>query len=132
MNTTTDSVRLALFDTNDSTFFLVLAETDDPTNWKLPGGKFNSVDETPDDANERELDEELGIKGLMASVRQAGKLTNNDGVSARYIYAGTVQRDQIRPSAEIESVQWVSLETIPDGPNKEHILTAVQLARTAL
>lgn len=127
MNTTTDSVRIVLFSQANPQLFLVLAETDDPTNWKLPGGKFNSEDETPEAAVSRELNEELGLTDL--TVKQVGQLTNDDGVSARYIFAVQIDEKQVVPSAEVADIQWVSEETIPETPNKAHVLSAVGLAR---
>ncbi len=132
MNRPTDSVRIALFDQNSPNHFLVLAEADDPDNWKLPGGKFNGGDETPDAAAARELDEELQANTDAVKLIQAGELINKDGVSARYIYAGMVARATLRPSEEVISIQWVTEETVPESINREHILSAVQLARTAL
>ncbi len=129
MNKPTDSVRIVIFDANNLDQFLVLAETDDPTNWKLPGGKFDSVDETPAAAAARELAEELGLEGEGIQLRQVGELKNDDGVSARYIFAATAGTDAPTPSAEIEALQWVTTETIPNSPNKAHMLSAVQLAR---
>lgn len=132
MNRPTDSVRIALFDPADPKRFLVLAEADDPENWKLPGGKFDGVDETPDVAAARELGEELQAGPEAVGLTKAGELLNQDGVSARHIYAGAATESDLRPSAEIAAIRWVTEETIPDGPNKEHILSAVRLARNAL
>lgn len=131
MNTTTDSVRLALFDVDDPTYFLVLAEADDPTNWKLAGGKFNNNAETPEEAMDREFSEELGLRAVTAKIRRASMLTNDDGTSERHIFVGQISRDQIIPSDEIEAVQWVTAQTVPDGPNKAHIISAIQSAREA-
>jgi ADP-ribose pyrophosphatase YjhB (NUDIX family) len=132
MNKPTDSVRIALFDQTDLNHFLVLAEADDPDNWKLPGGKFDSADETPDAAAERELSEELLTTAEAIGLKQAGELINEDGVSARYIYVGRAMDTTLHPSDEIAGTQWVTEETVPDSPNREHILSAVRLARTAL
>src|SRR6266403_4391156 len=101
MNKPTDSVRIVLFDAADPGKFLVLAEADDPTNRKLPGGKFDSADEQPDAAAARELGEELGLSAEAVGLQQAGKLINDDGVSARYIYCGVVSRGDVKPSEEI-------------------------------
>ncbi|HSX15715.1 MAG TPA: NUDIX hydrolase [Candidatus Saccharimonadales bacterium] len=131
MNKPTDSVRIVIFDVSDPAQFLVLAEADDPTNWKLPGGKFDSVDETPVAAATRELREELGLEATAVQLRQVGELKNDDGVSARYIFAATADKAAPNPSAEIEAVQWVTPETIPDSPNKAHIESAVSHARNA-
>jgi ADP-ribose pyrophosphatase YjhB (NUDIX family) len=132
MNKPTDSVRIVIFDRENPERFLVLAEADDPDNWKLPGGKFDTVDETPDAAAARELGEELGAQASDVGLKQAGRLINDDGVSARYIYAGMATEAAIKPSAEIAATQWVTEATIPEGKNHDHILSAVQTARAVL
>lgn len=132
MNKTTDSVRIALFDPSDQSHFLVLAEADDPDNWKLPGGKFDTVDETPDVAAGRELEEELGLSAEMVGLINAGELTNDDGVSARYIYVGTIEDQAVQPTLEVSEKRWVTQESIPNGRNRDHILSAVKLAQSAL
>ena len=128
-NTTTDSVRVVIFNAENPDQFLILAETDDPENWKLPGGKFNSTHETPQAAAERELREELGLDSANASLHQVAELTNDDGVSARYIFAATAGSADVIPSGEIAGTQWVSDTTIPDSPNKGHMQSAVAAAR---
>lgn len=131
MNKPTDSVRVVIFDTADTAKFLVLAEADDPTNWKLPGGKFDSADETPQAAAERELGEELGLDGTSIALQFVGRLTNDDGVSARHIFSGQAYVAQPTPSAEIAAVQWVTEAVTPETPNRSHILSAVELSRKA-
>jgi ADP-ribose pyrophosphatase YjhB (NUDIX family) len=131
MNKPTDSVRIVLFDPDNHDRFLVLAEVDDPDNWKLPGGKFDSVDESPDTAAARELGEELQVSADKVQLAQAGTLTNDDGESARYIYVGFASVDSVQPSDEIASVRWVSEDNVPDSPNKHHMLSAVSLARSS-
>lgn len=133
MNRPTDSVRIAFFDKSNPDQFLVLTEADDPDNWKLPCGKFNNESETPDDAASREVDEELGIlKATELGMIRAGELVNDDGVSARYIYACLVNSDVIKPSGEIAQTRWVTEDTLPESKNKAHMLSAVAVARQAL
>lgn len=132
MNRPTDSVRIAIFDRADQTRFLILTEADDPDSWKLPGGKFNTVSETPVEAAVRELDEELGPESADLVLKEAAQLTNDDGISARYIYIATTGVEQIAPSSEIAVTRWVTEGDVPDGPNRGHILSAVSVARTAL
>lgn len=130
MNKPTDSVRIVLFNADDTTKFLILAEADDPDNWKLPGGKFDSVDETPEAAAKRELAEELQLDATAVLLAIAGILTNDDGVSARYIFTARSQQNQPSPSDEVAAMQWVSEESLPESPNKGHIQSAVALARS--
>lgn len=132
MNRPTDSVRICLFDANDSTKFLVLAEADDPDNWKLPGGKFDSVDETPVAAAKRELVEELRLDADSIAMELVGELTNNDGVSKRYIFTATVHDALPVPSEEISGIQWVREDALPESPNAGHIQSAVASAREFL
>lgn len=132
MNRPTDSVRIVFFDREAPSPFLVLAETDDPDNWKLPGGKFASHDEAADLAASRELLEELGLIAEEIGLHRAGELRNDDGVSARYIFWALMDPAMIRPSEEIAAVRWATETTVPDGPNRDHMLSAVALARTTL
>lgn len=122
-------MRIAIFDADNPSKFLVLAEADDPENWKLPGGKFDSVDEAPLAAAERELGEELGLTGEGISLQHAGTLTNDDGISARHIFSAHARTSQPKPSAEIAAVRWASEDSVPEGPNKHHILSAVAAVR---
>lgn len=128
-----DSVRIALFDRDDPECFFVLTETDDPDNWKLPGGKFevneDGAPEEPDEAAARELDEEVGIGPKEAGLAKAEELVNDDGVSRRFIYAGLVVRESIKPGEDIAHTDWVTLDTIPEGKNQGHIRSAVTAAR---
>lgn len=127
MNTYSDSVRVVLFNLQNLSEFLILSETDDPQNFKLPGGKFESKDETPDSASSRELHEELGLEAVSTSL--AGELVHDDGLSRRFIYTGIIQPTAIVPSDEIFTIRWVTTETIPETKNLHHILSAVELAR---
>lgn len=132
MNTSTDSVRVVLFDQAHSERFLILAETDDPTNFKLPGGKFDHANEPAAACAERELREELGLEASRITLTPAAQLTNQDGVSTRYIYGAVIDSALVRPSAEIELTQWVSEAEVPGGLNRGHILSAVAAARAAV
>jgi len=132
MHRPTDSVRIAIFDATDPDQFLVLTEADDPDNWKLPGGRFEIAGdqvETPAAAAARELAEELGLTPDQINLRAAATLNNHDGVSARYIFAGTARPDQITPTAEIAQSGWFTTATLPDSPNRGHMLEAVAAAR---
>ena len=129
-NIPTDSVRIVIFNTDNTDEFLIVEEADDKGGWKLPGGKFDDPSETPDDAAARELQEELGVSAETVALQQAGQLTHNDGVSARYIYRGSAALNALQPSDEIAASKWASEDTLPDTPNSHHIKTAVQLART--
>lgn len=135
MHRSTDSVRIAIFDAADPRRFLVITETDDPDNWKLPGGKFEKGKdgiESPEDAAERELMEEVGVSGKQIGLQVAATLVNDDGVSARYIFAGTANVDKIKPSEEIAQAQWFTEETLPECQNRAHMLSAVASARKLL
>lgn len=135
MHRPTDSVRIAIFDRAAPGRFLVVTEADDPDNWKLPGGKFETGKdgiESPADAADRELIEEVGVNGVQIGLRAAGTLVNGDGVSARYIFAAVADPTMIRPSDEIEKAQWLTEETLPECKNRDHILGAVATARTQL
>lgn len=130
-NTSTDSVRIVLFDNADLNVFLLLTESDDPDNWKLPGGKFSDSNESPAEAAHRELKEEIGLDADAAGLPQAQKLTNDDGVSARYIFWCQAERRLVKPSAEVARTGWFRDTTVPEGKNRSHILSAVTAARAA-
>src|SRR5258708_948378 len=121
-----DSVRVVVFDQKDSSHFLVLSEADDPTNLKLPGGKFKDLIELPNQAAKRELKEELG---LTIKLVKAGELINDDGVSRRHIYFGQASKGEIKPSSEIDHLKWLTVKSIPEGKNRRHILSAVKLSK---
>ncbi|HEY5695533.1 MAG TPA: NUDIX domain-containing protein [Candidatus Saccharimonadales bacterium] len=132
MHKPTDSVRIAIFNAQDLAKFLVVTEADDPDNWKLPGGKFEAGKEgieSPDDAANRELQEEIGINGAQIGLLSAATLTNDDGVSARYIFVGIAEPGAIKPSDEIAHAEWFAEATLPECKNKNHILAAVAAAR---
>ncbi len=130
MHTPTDSVRIVLFDKANPTQFVALSETDDLENLKLPGGKFEG-DESPDQAAQRELQEELGITPEQLILTQAGELVNDDGESKRYIYTAEIELGRIKPSDEIHHIESLTVDTIPEGKNQGHMRTAVTLAETA-
>ncbi len=124
MNTTTDSVRIVCFDRANGKSFLLLSETDDPENLKLPGGKFNSVTESPETAARRELNEELGIQGNI-KLQFISELTNDDGQSKRFIYSCILTKEDVTPSNEISHIIWSTIDTTPECKNKSHIQAAV-------
>jgi len=129
MHNPTNSVRIVLFD-KDFKSFTALTETDDPDNLKLPGGKFEPG-ESADDAAARELVEEVGLEPQEVGLTFAGELTNDDGVSKRNIYVGKAGENMIKPSEEIHRIGSFSEDTLTEGKNRGHILSAVALARSA-
>lgn len=130
MHSQTDSVRIVLFE-QDHTSFTALSEADDPENLKLPGGKFEG-EELPHEAAARELAEELGLKPEDVGLTLAGELTNDDGKSKRYIYRGIISASGIKPSDEIHQTGTYTEDTVPEGKNRGHILSAVALARSSM
>ena len=121
MATASNSVRIVLTNRHQPDQFLILCETDDPSNWKLPGGKFEP-DETPTQAASRELIEELG---LTTHLNPNVELINDDGISRRFIFTATIDPAQVQPSHEISQTAWVTIDTVPAGTNRHHILAAV-------
>ena len=124
-----DNVRIVIF-TNDGDRFAVVRESDD-ASWKLPGGNLESG-ETVAEAAARELGEELGVILEPNQLTFSGKLMTDNGNSSRYIFTVGIDPQRIQPSDEIASIEWFSFEDIPEGKNKQHILTAAQLAQTSL
>jgi len=126
-----DSVRIVVF--NDAGEFLVVTEKDDPTNRKLPGGKVDPTDPSWRAAAEREADEELKKTALDIGLTEAGILANDDGLVKRGIFLGHLaSADALGKLGEdIASAEWFSEATLPDGLNRNHILAAVELARSA-
>lgn len=128
----TDSVRISLWSVEEPEKFLVVVEADDLDNPKLPGGKFNSITETPVEAAVREVEEEVGV---VVELRDPVELQNDDGVSKRYIFSTSIAAgDDVRLSDDVYDLErvveamWVSRSDVEksDWPNRNHILAATQ------
>jgi 8-oxo-dGTP pyrophosphatase MutT (NUDIX family) len=126
-NVTTDSVRIVLFDAQDKDYFLTLSETDDPDNFKLPGGKFDTEVETPEECARREIQEEISLSGV--DMKFCGELVNEDGSSRRFIFSSQISRDQAQPTREIAKFVWVAEP--PAGKNFGHMSSALRCAKEA-
>lgn len=131
MNKPSDSVRIVLYNEAVPDQFVALTETDDPDNLKLPGGRFENENESPDEAAARELMEELGVTPEQVGLTMAGELVNDDGVSKRYIYTGRALLGSLKPSEEIHRTELLTETSVPEGKNRGHVLSAVALSRTA-
>lgn len=129
MNKPSDSVRIVLYNEVSPDQFIALTEADDPDNLKLPGGRFENEDESPDEAAARELMEELGITPEQVDLTKAGELVNDDGTSRRYIYTGKAALDSLKPSEEIHHTELLTEKSVPEGKNRGHILSAVALSQ---
>lgn len=129
-----NSVRIVVYNEAHPNQFVALSETDDPENLKLPGGKFakkvNGEEESPDEAAARELEEELGVTADQVGLVKVGELVNDDGISRRYIYTGRAHPDILKPSDEIHHIELLTDESIPEGQNRGHMLSAVALSHT--
>ena len=125
MNKLTDSVRIIVTDEHNPDRFLICTESDDPNNWKLPGGKFNGVDETPLDAARRELDEELSLPNVALVL--LGTVMNDDAISSRHIFKTVVNPNRVIPTADIDRLRWIIKADIPEGKNRHHMAQAVDL-----
>lgn len=120
-----DNVRAVIF--NSKQEFLILTEVDDPENWKLTGGKVD-LNEDPESAIKRELQEELNLQISPNTKLKFQKLTTDDGKSNRYIFKIETQ-EQIKPNSnEIAKLKWVKLNSIPKCQNQNHIQAAVGAA----
>ena len=126
-----DSVRIVLFNEAVHGEFVALTETDDPDNLKLPGGRFGSQDESPEEAAARELREELGLEPEQVGLTHAGNLPNDDGISKRYIFTGRVALAAMQPSEEIARTELLTETSVPEGKNRGHMLAAVALSAQA-
>lgn len=120
-----DSVRIVLRDKLNTDKFLILSETDDPDNLKLPGGKFEAG-ENEFTAAIRELAEELSLKINRDQLGDCVELLNDDGISKRYIFHVSVDPSIIEPTDEIAQIDWVGIDSIPSVKNQGHILAAVK------
>lgn len=120
-----DSVRIVVRDKSNSVKFLILSEADDPSNMKLPGGKFEAG-ENEFAAAIRELAEELKIDVSETDLGDVVKLINDDGVSRRFIFEIQVNPSDVKPTDEIAEICWIDADSIPEGKNKGHILSAVE------
>jgi 8-oxo-dGTP pyrophosphatase MutT (NUDIX family) len=123
------NVRAAIF--NEEGKFLIVSEVDDPDNFKLPGGKFEGG-ESPDQAIVRELEEELALVEGSYELGLAKVLKTNDEGDNRYIYGAKLKPGtKLEPrDGEIAKFMWVDEGTVPEGKNKEHILSAVGAVQT--
>lgn len=117
-----DNVRAVIY--NSKGEFLLVMESDDIGQWKLPGGKLDS-EESPEAGIKRELQEELGF--TPSGKLQFKELVTDDGLSKRFIFSVPASETDIRPSSdEIYQLGWFSLETIPNCKNTNHIKVAVE------
>ena len=127
--TGSDSVRIVVRDKSNPQKFLILSETDDPDNFKLPGGKLE-VGEDEFSAAIRELEEELNLNLFKADLGDVVELVNDDGVSRRFIFDIQVNPTDVKPTDEISEILWVDVDSIPEGKNRGQILSAVKSKRT--
>ncbi len=117
-----DNVRAVIF--NSKQEFLIVTELDDPDNWKLPGGKVDP-EESPEEAIQRELLEELGLK--IEGPFTYKQLVTDDGSSKRYIFKISAELQRIKPNLEeIAKTQWCNKTSVPECQNKNHILSALE------
>lgn len=118
------NVRAVIF--NSEGKFLLVTEVDDPDNFKLPGGKIDGG-EDPESAIERELFEELNLKKETYDLSLAATLkTENEGDN-RYIFRIKLKVAEVEPNfREIAKVLWVDEFSVPEGKNRNHILSAVR------
>lgn len=123
-----DSVRIVVRDISDAQKFLILSETDDTDNFKLPGGKLE-VGEDEFSAAIRELEEELNLNLTKADLGDVVELVNDDGVSKRYIFDIQVDPIDVKPTDEISEISWVEENSVPKGKNQRHIIAAVEAKR---
>jgi len=120
-----DSVRIVLFDEADPERFLVVDESDDLGNYKLPGGKFEDG-ESADEAAGRELKEEIGLTAEDVALQAVSVLVNqHDPTSKRHIYKGRVAAGKVIPTSEVANRVWVTRETVPESENRGHIIAAL-------
>ena len=93
---------------------LLVTESDDKENWKLPGGSLESG-EDPITGIKRELQEELGIdRKFMSPELKFKHLKTDDDLFDRYIFRA----------------EWFSLDKIPEGKTEQHILDAVKSSQS--
>jgi ADP-ribose pyrophosphatase YjhB (NUDIX family) len=122
------NVRAVVF--NETGKFLVVSEADDPNNFKLPGGKFEG-EESSDQAIRRELREELSLEASSYLLTLVATLETEEERDNRYIYLVNLNPGvPVSPvDEEIARFMWVDEQTVPEGKNKEHILSAVKSVR---
>lgn len=118
------NVRAVIF--NQDSEFLVLSESDDPDNYKLPGGKIDG-DEDPESAIIRELEEELGLSINDYTYQLTAILKTSQEGHNRYIFKVQLKGgSNIQPTNEVADIVWCTKTTVPEGENKQHILAALQ------
>lgn len=105
---------------------LLVTESDDKENWKLPGGSLESG-EDPITGIKRELQEELGIdRKFMSPELKFKHLKTDDDLFDRYIFIIDLDQNNIKPTGGIFRAECFLLDNLPDGKDKQHILNAVK------
>lgn len=120
---------------------LLLVRKQNTRKWMLPGGKLD-VSETPEQALERELQEELQITIDTASLVPLGfyrAVAANEAdtmVQAHVFQAPLPEASAITIAAEIAALQWMDLTTALQDADvapmvREHVIPALRQALTA-
>jgi ADP-ribose pyrophosphatase YjhB (NUDIX family) len=83
--------------------------------WSLPGGKLEKG-ETPESALERELGEELALKGIKLSYKLGTYLSKHDGRrDLVHIYVVAAPSFYHKRQWEIDEARWFTWEMIPEN-----------------
>jgi len=109
---------------------LLVKHTFGSDKWKLPGGQIKR-DESPENAIQRELEEELGINPATLYVHGTTKHVTKSYHDTVYVFSGQIgQQTEFSLGPEIETVRWVSKDNVPFSDMSEMTKKAVILWQT--
>jgi len=96
---------------------LLLCRRKKDHRWNLPGGELNPG-ETPTAAVQREVREELGIDVRVADLHGVYFVRAKDDLALTY--RCTFDRQELKPSEELEAVDWFSAARLPEPMRERH------------
>ena len=112
----TYGVKVAVQSPVTEQFLLVQHSYEDGKIYTFPGGGYKKEKETPEEAGEREVRQELGI--VIGGIRIIGEYFSRlegkrDTITCLY---GVLEGGELNPNSEIADMLWVSNKELQDVP----------------